>query len=69
MGLFPSVCKGCGRKILFRRCGEKLIPLDPTPPVYKVVDDEFCERERGVMVSHFATCPAVRAGWKPQAKS
>lgn len=56
-----KVCK-CGRKIFFAETSEgKIIPLDPTPPVYEHYFDEslgknVCKKLGNAAVSHFATC-------------
>lgn len=59
-----SVCQGCGRKIAWGITEDnKRIPLDPTPPVYRIVPDMFITDMRvqrvernEAMVNHFATC-------------
>ena len=55
-----SNCRGCNKKIVWGKTLEgKIIPLDPTPPVYRLTegtDGIFIERASDSMVSHFATC-------------
>lgn len=61
------VCKGCGKQIVWGSYldgenREKRVPLDPAPPVYRVVrhdagGDALIRRDPDAMVSHFATCP------------
>jgi len=61
-----SKCKGCGKTIVWgmTEAGKK-IPLDPKPPVYRVLDEnpepnaymENVKRAQRCYVSHFATCP------------
>ena len=57
-------CRGCGKPIVFASLSDgKLVPLDPRPPVYSVVEygeDETpvrVTRDLKAMVSHFVTCP------------
>lgn len=59
-----ATCKGCGKEIVWGVTEDgKRIPLDPKPPVYRLVDPEGqyttrrVERDRTAMVSHFVTCP------------
>lgn len=63
-----SPCRGCGKPIMWGVTEEgKKIPLDPKPPVYRVVHDRSQDgkwtiraiRKENCMVSHFATCPAA----------
>ena len=56
-----SVCKGCGKEIVWGTTEEgKKIPLDPRPPVYRklaIVNGELTvDRVDFALVSHFATC-------------
>ena len=62
MPLESSACRGCGKPICWGVTADgKRIPLDPRPPVYRIVNDaggnEVVERDKNAMVSHFATCP------------
>lgn len=59
-------CKGCGRPILWATNTEtgKMVPLDPTAPVYILSthgdgETKTCCRAPtdAFAVSHFATCP------------
>lgn len=60
-----SVCKGCGKEIIWGVTADgKRIPLDKTAPVYvqdhsfESADGEPVVRRPGTAwVSHFATCP------------
>ena len=62
-----ATCRGCGKPIVWAIDPDgKRIPLDPKPPVYRLwpsgctvnsTDQDQCQRDRGAMVSHFATCP------------
>lgn len=59
-----STCRGCGRPLVWGVDPESgaRIPLDPRPPVYRVIredasGDRLLKRDREAMVSHFATCP------------
>lgn len=77
-----SKCKGCGKEILWMKTTEnKMIPLDPKPPIYEVHDaapEEFkggadcygARADKGYYVSHFATCPKANdfSASKKQAK-
>lgn len=68
-----SVCKGCGRPIVFARNTQTnaIVPLDPKPVT-------FCAQEHKgqiicspveAMVSHFVTCPKANyfsGGNKPK---
>ena len=64
-----NTCKGCGKEIVWGTTIEgKKIPLDPKPPIYEIVGNDFDGLEvkrteedelSGMnthMVSHFATC-------------
>lgn len=53
-----TVCKGCGKSIMFGKTVDgKIVPLDPVPPVYVWSDpDRAWVREKNAFVSHFATC-------------
>jgi hypothetical protein len=57
-----SLCRGCGKEIIWGVTAEgKRIPLDPRPPVYRLVvgyatQEIVVERQKDAMVSHFATC-------------
>lgn len=61
-------CKGCGRPMVWGETeekeggGAKAIPLDPRAPVYRILRHDLngtpvIVRDKGAMVSHFATCP------------
>jgi hypothetical protein len=55
-------CRGCGKEIEWGTTPDgKRVPLDPSPPVYRVVargeGGLKVERDREAMVSHFSTCP------------
>jgi len=55
-------CKGCGANIIWGKDGlNRAIPLDPTPPIYRMSDIRdgqlYVERDEYALVSHFATCP------------
>jgi hypothetical protein len=63
-------CRGCGKEILWGvikdERGVRNVPLDPTPPTYRVVREIIdpgqpagcvVERAENVFVTHFATCP------------
>jgi len=58
----PTPCRGCGKPIVFaiNKDTGMVIPLDPKPPVYAVVEEAdgeiVCKRLELAMVSHFATC-------------
>jgi hypothetical protein len=57
-----ATCRGCGKNIVWAILENgKKIPLDPTPPCYVLTacggPEPAAVRDRGVMVSHFATCP------------
>lgn len=53
-----SMCKGCGKAIVWGETVDgKRIPLDPRPPVYKILATGRVVRDVTCMVSHFATCP------------
>jgi len=57
-----ALCSGCNKPIVWgKTADDKRIPLDPTPPVYRIVNEVNgtvnIERDKNVMVSHFATCP------------
>jgi len=58
----PTPCRGCGRPIVFAINHDTgmVIPLDPKPPVYGVLEEAdgeiVCKRLERAMVSHFATC-------------
>lgn len=64
-----SPCKGCGKPIVWGVLdGLKRIPLDPAPPVYRVMkryrapggERVIVDRDStGTMVSHLVTCPAA----------
>jgi len=67
-------CRLCGREIVWGTDAErKRIPLDPRAPVYQVQTEDGPElgevlvatRDRGALVSHFATCAGIRAGRRP----
>lgn len=68
-GLAEGRCRGCNKRILWGRSDEgKVIPLDPTPPVYEIDSIErhgkaeiVVVRTRTAFVSHFATCSAASA--------
>lgn len=52
----------CGKSILWGEMkGGKRIPLDPQPPVYRLVqrtsNGALVEREYEAFVSHFVNCP------------
>ena len=56
-----SVCRGCGKSIVFGITSEgRKIPLDPIPPVYDVDVEEdgtvTATRNPSAMISHFAMC-------------
>lgn len=60
-------CKRCGRKIVWGVDGQgKKIPLDPTPACYSIWRRDsttaYIDRERSVMVSHFAVCSKTERG-------
>ena len=63
-------CKGCDKPIIWgvltNQHGEmKRLPLDPKPPIYRVIGTESTsagesvkvQRMDNALVSHFATCP------------
>ena len=61
-----ALCKGCMKPIVWGRDEKgKVVPLDPKPPVYCVVDTaepdetgvQSVMRVKDCFVSHFATCP------------
>ena len=61
-----SLCKGCGRPIVFGETFDgKHIPLDPRAPVYAFSGGDSSRGTRKIlrlnqdegMVTHFATCP------------
>lgn len=63
---------GCGKPIVWGLDPQgKAIPLDPSAPVYRVMRHDsggrpLIERDRGAMVSHFATCPKANEFSKSQ---
>jgi len=56
-------CRGCGKEIIWGENADtgRPVPLDPTPPVYHVVElpngKVMAHRDKHSMVTHFATCP------------
>jgi len=56
-------CRGCGKDIIFAKNsdGKGIIPLDPRPAVYQVIEQPdgsaVAVRDKNYMVTHFATCP------------
>lgn len=50
--------------VMARQSDGKWIPLDPGPPIYKVVLRHdgviWCERAADMMVTHYATCPGAK---------
>lgn len=60
--LLKRECRGCGRPLIFAPTDDgKIVPLDPSPPVYELVTDlagkQTAVRVKDTFVSHFATCP------------
>lgn len=60
-----SLCKGCGKPIVWARSNKstKMIPLDPRPICYRIGDFDAKDYtaqsllQSEAMVSHFNTCP------------
>lgn len=63
-------CRGCKAPIIFAVTEQgRTIPLDVRAPTYRVKQEDDgtlpgtlrAQRTRGVLVSHFATCPKASA--------
>jgi len=68
-----TLCAGCGKPIVWAVNPDTgtPMPLDPRPPVYRVVDGKAI-RVPDVLVLHFATCSDANRfskGAKPKARA
>lgn len=73
--LKPGICganrgDGCGRPIVWAELESGgRVPLDPRAPVYSYTMHEdriVASRNKGAMVSHFATCPKASNFTRPK---
>lgn len=65
MSMTDGKCGGCGKKVIWgtSETGAR-VPLDPVPPVYRIVGAASVGyaklvRDKQAYVSHFSTCPSA----------